>query len=293
MRFKTFLPVCLLALAFCCPAALAKEAAGITAGDAVLIVAFGTSVEKARISYQNVEEQVKAAFPGSDIRWAWTAHSLLHTAPGGTPMLSPQEALAKLATDGVKDLSVLSLHIIPGAEYSALEKIVAAFEGLPKGLETIRLSPPLLNDTESSRAVAEVLLKTLPKERKAEDAVLFVGHGTHHPAGVFYPALAYYLGSLDPKAFVGTVEGDLDLERLLPALKAGNVKKIWLTPLMTVAGDHAMNDLFGNDPDSWKAQLTAAGFTVAAVNRGLGENPALVARWVQGLCKAAPPAKHE
>ena len=110
-----------------------------------------------------------------------------------------------------------------------------------------------------------------------------VGRGRHHASGVYYPALQHYIGSADPNAFIGTVEGDLELDALVVRLKARSIKKVWLAPLMTVAGDHAMNDLFGDEPDSWKKKLSAAGFTVETINAGLGENPAMVSRWVDGL----------
>ena len=268
----------LIAVLACCLPALAEK----KAEEAILIVAFGTSVEKARVSYANVEKQVKGAFPGKEIRWAWTAHSLLKSSEGAA-MLSPQEALARLGTEGFKKVSVLSLHVIPGQEYSNLVETAAAFEGLPKGLEEVQLSPPLLWDTDSMRVVAELLLKSVPKKRKAGEAVLFVGHGTHHPAGVYYPALQNYLNTSDPQAFVGTVEGDLDLAAVSKTLKMKGIKKVWLIPLMTVAGDHATNDLFGDEADSWKQTLKAAGIAVEEVKMGLGENPDLVSRWVKGL----------
>lgn len=287
-KFKAVWMIGLVVAALICTPAMAKDAVKET----VLIVAFGTSIEKARVAYQNVEKQVRTTFPKHDVRWAWTAHSLLKTGP--VPMLSPQEAFAKLATEGVKELSVLSLHVIPGEEYSNLVQTAEAFEGLPKGLEKIHLSPPLLNDTESTQEVAKVLLKSVPKGRKAGEAVLFVGHGTHHSAGVFYPALHYYLNTMDANAFVGTVEGDLDLEKVTASLKEKSVQKVWLAPLMTVAGDHAMNDLFGDEEDSWKQHFTANGIKVEVVDKGLGENPDMVTRWVDGLKKASvESSKHD
>ncbi|MDL2317407.1 sirohydrochlorin cobaltochelatase [Desulfovibrio sp. OttesenSCG-928-A18] len=254
--------------------------------QAILIVAFGSSVEKARVAYARVEEQVRAACPGHDIRWAWTAHSLLQSGPDGAPVPSVQEALARLATEGVKDVAVLSLHVIPGAEYNVLAKNAEAFAGLPKGLERIRLCPPLLYDTSSLNEVARILAQSLPKEREKTEAVIYVGHGTHHPAGVYYPALQHYLSRIDKNIFVGTVEGDLELERLLPLLLEQGVKKVWLAPLMTVSGDHALNDLFGDEDNSWKKRLNAANISVEPIMRGLGENPELLARWVAGLKKS-------
>lgn len=281
MQFRSFrvlaAAVLIVVLACCLPAMAEKKTE-----EAILIVAFGTRVEKARVSYTNVDKQVKEAFPDQEVRWAWTAHSLLKSSQGEA-MLSPQEALARLGTEGFKKVSVLSLHVIPGQEYSNLVETALAFEGLPKGIEEIRLSPPLLWDTDSMRIVAELLLKSVPAKRKAGEAVLFVGHGTHHPAGIYYPALQYYLSAVEPQAFVGTVEGDLNLEVVSKALKAKAIKKVWLIPLMTVAGDHAMNDLFGDEADSWKQSFKAGGIAVEEVKRGLGENPELVARWVEGL----------
>ncbi|MDR1489569.1 MAG: sirohydrochlorin cobaltochelatase [Desulfovibrio sp.] len=256
---------------------------------AILIVAFGTSVEKARVSYAAVEEQVRKAFPDRRIDWAWSARSLLGTTPAR--MLSTQQALAKLGVDGTEEVLVLSLHIIPGSEYHDLIQTVKAFEGLPKGLKEIRLGPPLLHDTDSLKAAAAVLIKNAPKDRKPGDALLFAGHGTHHPAGVYYPALQHYLSALDKNAFVATIEGDPDFEEARAAMKGAGVKKVWLSPLMTVAGDHSRNDLFGPEAESWKRRLEADGFTVECVVKGLGEDPDLISLWIKGLKDASAPDK--
>ena len=271
--------------------ALASET---EAKEAILLVAFGTSVQKAQVAYANVEKQVKAAFPGKEIQWAWTAHSLLKSDPKN-PRLSLQEALAKLATEGVKKVAILSLHVIPGIEYSNLVHTAHAFAGLPKGIEEVKISHPLLYDAASLKETAEALIKGAPKGRKPGEALVFVGHGTSHAAGVYYPALQYYLGVLDKNAFVGTLdfekgdkhtEGSPSQEDILNALKANNTRKVWLAPLMTVAGEHTANDLFGSEEDSWKQVFTAGGLAVETVNQGLGENPALVERWVQNLKNA-------
>jgi sirohydrochlorin cobaltochelatase len=279
-RLFSFAAMLLLATQFVCPPVFAEPA---DPPKAVLIAAFGSSVEKARSAYAAVERQVKAAFPDRRISWAWTAHSLIRTASPDKPVSTPLEALAKLAAEGVKDVSVLSLHIIPGAEYDALRQTVEAVEGLPKGLEHVHLAPPLLHDTDSARAVAGLLLGIPPGKRNKDEGVLFVGHGTHHPSGIFYPALGYYLQALDSNAFVGTIEGSPSFEDVLAALKRKGIRKLWLAPLMTVAGDHAINDLFGDEPDSWKQRLKAAGIQVAPVPKGLGDYPVFATRWLDGL----------
>lgn len=267
-----------LLLAWTCPALAAQK----EAREAILLVAFGTSVRQAQASYDNVEKQVRAAFPGKEIRWAWTAHSLLKSDPQ-SPRLSVPEALAKLGAEGVQKVSILSLHVIPGSEYSNLEQTARAFEGLPKGIREIRLSRPLLHDTDSVSRVAQLLVQSAPKERKSDEALVFVGHGAHHAAGLCYPALQYYLHTLDKNALVGTVEGSPDLDDVLNALKANGIRKVWLAPLMTVAGDHAVNDLFGPEKGSWKQTFMASGMRVETIEKGLGEYPALVDVWVQNL----------
>lgn len=270
-----------LLLAWACPALAAREEATETK-EAILLVAFGTSVRQAQASYDNVEKQVRTAFPGREVRWAWTAHSLLKSDPQ-SPRLSVPEALARLGAEGVRKVSILSLHVIPGSEYANLEQTARVFEGLPKGIREIRLSRPLLHDTDSLKQAAQLLVRNAPKERRPDEALVFVGHGTHHAAGVCYPALQYYLHALDRNVFVGTVEGSPDLEDVLKALKANGIRTVWLAPLMTVAGDHAVNDLFGPEKDSWKQTFTANGMRVETIDKGLGEYPALVDVWVQNL----------
>ena len=259
--------------------------------EAILLVAFGTSRQEALVAYDNVEKQVRAAFPGKDIAWAWTAHTLLRSGPAA-PRLSVQEALAKLATEGVEKVSVLSLHVIPGIEYGNLERTTRAFEGLPKGIQEIKVSQPLLHNVASLVAVAEQLVKNAPSGRKSEEALVFVGHGTSHAAGVYYPALQHYLHRLDENAFIGTLdfekgerhtEGSPSLDDIIEALKEKGITKVWLAPLMTVAGVHAADDLFGEDEDSWKQIFIANGIQVEAIDKGLGEYPGLVALWLRNL----------
>lgn len=279
MSLKTIVLFCLALLLLLPIPAFAEK---VESKEAILIVAFGTSIQRAQISYANVEKQVRAAFPDKEIRWAWTAHSLLKSDPA-TPRLSVQEALAKLATEGTPKVSILSVHVIPGFEYSNLAQTARAFEGLPKGIQKIELAQPLLHDTDSLAEVAQILIKSAPKERKPDEALVFVGHGTHHSSDVFYPALQYYLHRLDKKAFVGTVEGNPALDDVVKVLKDNSIRKVWLAPLMTVAGDHAVNDLFGPEKSSWKQVFVANGMQVETIRKGLGEYPALVDLWVQGL----------
>lgn len=281
--------ICLLLLPLCALAAHSPEAKH---GEAIVLVAFGTSVDKARSAYENVEAAVRAQYPNADIRWAWSARSLLRADPASPPRQSTEQVLAALAAEGVKQVRVLSLHVLPGAEYHDLVRITRAFAGLPKGIRTISLSPPLLHDTASLRAVAQLLLDSAPKARATNEALLYVGHGARHAAGAHYAALQHYLRGLDKNAYVGTIEDNIPLDDVLKDMKANGVRKVWLAPLMTVAGDHAMNDLFGADAASWRQRLIAQGMQVEAVPLGLGDNPAMTRQWVQGLADAPKKAAH-
>ena len=271
-----------LLLAFTLFSFTTSASAAPAAKPAILIVAFGTSVESGKAAYTNVDSQVKAAFPHHTIAWAWSAHSLL-TTTAGQPMLSPQQAFANLATQGVKDVTVLTLHIIPGAEYHGLVATAKAFEGLPKGIRTIGISTPLMYNTASLQQLAAILLTQLPPQHAPNEGIVFVGHGTHHPAEVYYPALQYYLQQQDVNAFVGTIEGDMDLQTTLAKLKKQGITKVQLAPLMTVAGEHARNDLFGDEAESWKSTLEKNGITVTPLVQGLGEKPEIAAMWVNSL----------
>jgi sirohydrochlorin cobaltochelatase len=290
MREKqiTSVVLCLtLLMLWLCPA-LAEQT---KPEEAILLVAFGTSVQKAEIAYDNVEKQVRADFPDKEIRWAWSAHSLLNANPEN-PRLSVQEALAKLATEGAQRVFILSLHVIPGIEYSNLVQTARAFEGLPKGIQEIRVSRPLLDDAASLDVVAQALVENAPQERKPDEALVFVGHGTSHGAGVYYPALQYYLHVLDKNVFIGTLdfekgekhtEGSPSLKDVVNALQVNDIRKVWLAPLMMVAGEHTVNDLFDSEEDSWKQVIMANDIQVETIDKGLGEYPALVEQWVRNL----------
>ena len=110
-----------------------------------------------------------------------------------------------------------------------------------------------------------------------------MGHGTHHPSDASYSAMMYKAQEKDANCFVGTVEGFPTFDEVLKKLQAKGVKKAYLIPLMTVAGDHTINDMAGDEPDSWKSQLTKAGIESVPVMQGLAEYDAIVDIWVKRL----------
>ncbi len=251
----------------------------------ILLVAFGTTVPEARAAFDNIEKAVRKAFPDTEIRWAYSARQVRHTIREneGATMLSPAAALARMGDEGFTEVAVQSLHTIPGSEYSDLQRTVAAFRDMPKGTRTVTLGEALLSRPHDMEAAVQAIVSTFPTQRKADEAVVLMGHGTHHPANIYYPGLQYYLGKVDPNALVGTVEGVPTLDDIVAALKARSVHTVWLMPLMSVAGDHARNDMAGPEPDSWKSILEKAGFTVHTVLKGTGEYDAVVDIWVHHL----------
>ena len=262
--------------------------------DALLLVTFGTSVESAQKSFDNVEKKMKAAFPNSEIRWAYTSQIIRDklAKEQGKQIDSPEVALARLMDEGYKEVTLQSLHVLPGAEFHALNANARMFEAMRGGIEKIRIGYPLLVNNKSMDEVLEAAFKHMvPKERKAGDAVIFMGHGTHHPADAVYSAMMYKAQQKDPNCYVGTVEGFPTFDEILDMLKAKGVKKAYLIPLMSVAGDHSINDMAGDEEDSWRSQLKKAGIEGVPVLKGLAECDAIVDVWIKRL-KESKEKKH-
>jgi len=251
---------------------------------AILLVAFGTSVPEARKVFERIDEQTRKEFPGVEVRWAFTSKIIrAKLAKEGKIQDSPEMAMARLMTDGFTHVAVLSLHTIPGEEFHELYQNARLFSQMADGFEKILVARPLLSSAKDMETVAGTLMKNIPG-RKPADAVLFMGHGTgHHPADALYLAMNQVFQELDPRAFVGTVEGKPTIEDLLPKLKQLKIKKVYLVPMMSVAGDHAKNDMAGEEPDSWKSILTQAGYTCETILKGTADYPEIVAVWLDHL----------
>ncbi|MES9997475.1 sirohydrochlorin cobaltochelatase [Desulfovibrio aminophilus] len=260
--------------------------------EAILLVAFGSSMPEGQKALKAFDAAVRSAFPGVEVRWAWTSRIIrdkltkAKTAHPGSPAL----ALAQLAEDGYTRVAVQSLHSIPGEEFTELEETVKRFDGMPKGLRAITLGRPLLSTPEDLKLAAKALLDS-QSGRKDGEAVLFMGHGTGHPGNAMYPAMQYQLWTLDPNAFLATVEGTPALDDVLPLLKRNNVRSVRLVPLMAVAGDHAHNDMAGKEEDSFASQIKALGIQTTPVLRGLAETPAVSALWLEHLRDAVKALK--
>lgn len=252
----------------------------------ILLVTFGTSYYNAQQAFDNIDVKVKRTFPGTEVRWAYSSNFIREKLKKqGLDIDSPAEALAHLAADGYTHIAVQSLHIIPGEEYENLKKTVRAFNQMPKNSEVTLLGKPLLFHHKDMEMAAQAIKSILPEKFGKDEAVVFMGHGTHHRSNVYYTGFQYYLNQYSKSWLLGTVEGYPELKDVAAELKAKKIKTVRLMPFMSVAGDHAQNDMAGAEEDSWKSQLEAEGFKVNITLKGLAEYDEIVQIWIKHLQK--------
>ncbi len=250
----------------------------------ILLVSFGTSVPEAQAAFANIEKKVKAEFPDVPLRWAYTSHVIRHKlAKEGKYLDSVEIALAKMMDEGFTHVAVQSFHIIGGEEFHSMYQNTKAFAGMSEGIEKIIVGYPLLGSEEDMKKATDAVIANIPKDRKKGEALVLMGHGTPHPANAFYAALMYHLQQKDPDIFIGTVEGSPTIDDIKEMLMKKGIKKVYLMPFMSVAGDHARNDMTGDDKDSWKSILSKEGITCVPILKGLAEYDNMVAIWIEHL----------
>ncbi len=253
----------------------------------ILLVAFGSSMPQAQVSFENIDKAVKAKFPGVAVRWAYTSAIIRHKlAKQGKILDSTAIALAKMMEENFTHVAVQSLHTIRGEEYDDLDATAKAFMHMPQGISRIVVGAPLLSVESDMEAVVDAIIANSPKQRKKEDALVLMGHGSPHPANAFYAALMFHLQRKDPNIFVGTVEGAPEIDEIQEMLKEKKIKKAYLMPFMSVAGDHARNDMASDEDDSWKSILTKSGIMCETVLKGTAEFDNMVDVWVDHLAQA-------
>lgn len=263
--------------------ALANHGEKKTMKKGILLVAFGSSEESAQISFENIDKKTKEAFPEIPVYWAYTSHIIRNKlAAQGKILDAPEVALAKMHAEGFTHIAVQSLHTMMGEEYDDLEKIVNSFRQM-RGFDKIMLGYPLMATQKDMVRVVDGIIKNIPKERKPNEAVVLMGHGSPHPANAFYCALMFQLQLKDPNIFVGTVEGYPELVDIQGMMAKKKIKKAYLMPFMSVAGDHAKNDMSGDEDDSWKSILTKSGIQCEAILKGTAEFDNFVNIWVDHL----------
>jgi sirohydrochlorin cobaltochelatase len=275
----TILALIVLLLAGLSPAAAQDK-------PAVVLTAFGTTTAAAD-TYQHIDKLARQRFPDLDIRWAYTSRIVRKkvAAEQGRELKDLAQVLQELKTAGVTKVAVQSLHVVPGEEWD--KKIVAEAGKVP-GLK-LALGQPLLSAPRDHERVLTGISKLFPADL-AKTAVVLAGHGSPAAAGeAAYLAFEKLLRSryAGKNVFLGVVGGKPEAAAALAAIKRSQAQKVVFIPFMVVAGDHMDNDVLGDDPKSWKAQLLKVRpFKVDAVRRGLGLNDDVVAVFLDHLAAA-------
>jgi sirohydrochlorin cobaltochelatase len=242
---------------------------------ALLVVSFGTShAETREKTIGAIEKNIAAAYPDHEMRRAFTSGMILKVLEkrDGIVIDNVAEAMNRLVSDGFEEVLVQPTHVIPGDEYDDMVGDVMMFEDR---FEKVRIGTPLLYDTGDYRKVISAVMAQFPDMGERE-ALVLMGHGTEHPINAVYAALDYMFKDMGyPNVFVGTVEAYPGVETALKQVEAFRPEKVILMPLMVVAGDHAINDMAGDEEDSWKSIFEKAGFKVECILKGLGEFQAI------------------
>ena len=246
----------------------------------LLVVSFGTSFNDSRAEdIKGIEDALAEAFPDWSVRRAFTAQIIINhvQARDDEQIDNMQQALDRAVANGVKNLVVQPTHLMHGAEY---DEMVEAIDAYKDKFESVAIAEPMLGEVgddatvinDDKAAVAQAITDEAVKEAgydnmeaAAEDgtAFVFMGHGTSHTANVTYDQMQTQMDNLGfTNAFIGTVEGepeDTACDEVINKVKDAGFKKVILRPLMVVAGDHANNDMAGDDDDSWKSMFEASG----------------------------------
>lgn len=238
----------------------------------LLVVSFGTSYnDNRRLTIGAIEEQMEKEFPDYSVRRGFTSQIIIdHVKSRDNVVIdNVREALERAAANGVKTLVIQPTHLMNGFEYNDLIKEVAEYAA---AFDKVVIGEPLLTSDEDFQIVMEAIVKATQMYDDGQTAICLMGHGTQADSNGIYDRMQKVLDSAGKaNYFVGTVEAEPSLEDVLAAVKAGNYKKVVLRPLMIVAGDHANNDMAGDEEDSWKSAFEAAGYEVECVVEGLGQ----------------------
>ena len=264
----------------------------------LLVVSFGTSFNDSRAEdIGGVEKALQAAYPDWSVRRAFTAQIIINhvQARDDEKIDNMDQALQRAVDNGVKNLVVQPTHLMHGAEYDELTEAVESYKDK---FESVTIAEPLLGEVGDSddavnddkKAVAEAITAEAVKTAGYDSlevaeadgtAFVFMGHGTSHTAKISYSQMQSQMNDLGyDNVFIGTVEGepeDTACEAVIEKIKEAGYKKVVLRPLMVVAGDHANNDMAGDDEDSWKSQFEASGAfdKIDTQIAGLGEIAAI------------------
>lgn len=242
----------------------------------LLVISFGTSFnDNRRLTIGAIEEAMEKAFPELSVRRGFTAQIVIDHIQrrDGEVIDNVGQALDRAVDNGVKKLVIQPTHLMDGFEYNDVVDEVAQYSD---AFESISIGKPLLTSDEDFEIVAQAMVDATAEYDDGKTAICFMGHGTEAPSNAVYEKMQKVLtDGGHANYFVGTVEAEPSLEDVLAMVRAGDYERVILQPMMIVAGDHANNDMAGDDEDTWKTAFEAAGYKVECILRGLGEYEAI------------------
>ena len=253
----------------------------------ILVLSFGTSFnDSRRLTIGAIEESLEKAFPEYSVRRGFTANIIIDHVKrrDGEVIDDVKEALDRAVANNVKNLVVQPTHLMNGLEYN---DVVAEIASYSDAFDKVAIGEPLLTSDDDFKRVENAIVEWTKDYDDGKTAICFMGHGTEAESNAVYAKMQDLLTADGHKNyFVGTVEAEPSLEDVIAMVKAGGYEKVVLEPLMVVAGDHANNDMAGDEEDSWKSAFLAEDYDVECLLRGLGENEEIRKLYVEHAQKA-------
>ncbi len=253
---------------------------------AILLAGFGSGGQQGQRALLPFDAAVRQAFPDLTIRWAFTSDLMRRRLTSARKKTdSVHKALCRLGFEKYASVAIQPLQVIRGREHeNLLDEIAEAKKnGAPRN---IALGAPLLDyerDRRSVERAALAVLRHIPPERRPEDALVCAGHGSSHEGGLNYARLGEALKRHDEMIFVGTLSGADGFASLLAELERGGAGRVWLMPMLSVQGKHALEDITGRGDSSWRGMLEKTGRECLPIARGLVEYEAFIELWLDNL----------
>ncbi len=245
-------------------------------GDELLVISFGTSFnDNRRLTIGAIEETMEKTFPDWSVRRGFTAQIIIDHVQrrDGEVIDNVGQALDRAAANGVKRLVIQPTHLMDGLEYNDVVNEAAQYAD---AFEAVSIGAPLLTSDEDFQIVARTMAEATQQYNDGKTAICFMGHGTEAASNAIYTKMQQVMDDAGyANCFIGTVEAAPTLDDVLAMVQAGSYERVVLQPMMIVSGDHANNDMAGDDEDTWKSAFEGAGYEVECVLKGLGEYEAI------------------